>query len=160
MRDDVVLAHFIRRVGPIVGKLCKTSKIYDVESAEVERITGDSSLFAVPPRPHPDVPVPPKIYFDSGEQPIRRPFKIPTKKPQFLGHREQGIFKVPTKIPGGSQQRPVVHRPQDLSVSPGSVHNPLTFPKPFQQGIPQLKHRGHKQLRKSVVPVPIRQEAS
>lgn len=162
MRDEDLFSQFIRRVGPIVGKLCRTSKVYVVRPSEINTDTDESSIFAAPPPP--GQPVPHKIYFDSGERVRPRPFRIPTKKPAFQ-EKEREVFKVPTKKPEfiaghGAHEHHAFPVPAG-----GSVHRPFAVPQPLQQGIPQLKHHGHGRFRKRsdnsvevVVPDPMRQE--
>lgn len=165
MRDEALFSQFIRRVGPIVGKLCRTSKVYVVRPTEISTDTDESSIFAAPPPP--GQPVPHKIYFDSGEHVRPRPFRIPTKKPEFQEHfKEHEEFGVPTKKPEFSASGHGAHGQHAFPVQAGgSEHRPFLVPQPLQQGIPQLKHHGHGHFHKRsdnsqevAVPVPMRQE--
>lgn len=146
MRDEALYSQFIRRVGPVVGKLCRTSKVYDAESSDIDRKTDESPIFAAPPVP--GNPVPHKIYYDSGDKAPPRPFRVPTKKPEYQDKGEQGGFRVPTKRPEFSAPGHAAHEPHAFPAASGSEHRPLFAPMPFQQAIPQMKHHGHGHSRK------------
>ncbi|XP_062584364.1 uncharacterized protein LOC134246105 [Saccostrea cucullata] len=143
MRNEDLLSQFINRVGPIVGKLCRTSKIYEVKPTDIDHHIDQS------PSPQ-GVPVPRKIYYDSGEPRVPRPFRIPTKRPEFQRPEEHEEIRFPTKRPefSGFQHGPVAHeqhaRPFPARHDPGQ----FVVPRPFQQSIPQLKRRVHGQSRK------------
>ncbi|XP_061194599.1 uncharacterized protein LOC133202742 [Saccostrea echinata] len=148
MRNEDLLSQFINHVGPIVGKLCRTSKIYEVKSTDIDQHIDESPVSETPPVPR--VPSPRKIYYDSGEPEVPRPFRIPTKKPEFQKHNEHEEIRFPTKRPefSGFQHRPFAHEQHAHQVPARHDAGQFVVPRPFQQAVPQLKHRGHGHFRK------------